>query len=272
MCMNIRLLFVISSLMFVGTIAVAADPSAPSVYDSIPDSGAIDPALPPLPVPVNGAMESSSPVEPLPAGEFIGENATSRVRIVGTSGAAIGVCPYCGDPNCRRSSRQATCRERIAIGFHEHFGHGIPGHRLSPQPPTGSRLHTIMGWQRANGQAALQVLHDYDFQPGSARLNVRGRRELLEIAIRAARNPYPIIIQSIPGRPELERRRWETVVEVLSHLEMPIAPARVIVARPPARPLQGDEILRAYGSLVITPGSPLGPPPGGSLPVSPIGP
>ena len=269
--MNIRGLVVASSLIIVGNIAVSAEPSAPSVYDPIPDAGAVDPALPPLPVPVAGAVESAPEAGPPPAEAVTDANVTAGMPVVQASGSTIGVCPYCGDPNCRRSSRRARCRERIAIGFHEHF-HGVPGHRLSPQPPVGSHLHTVMGWQRANGQAALQVLYHYDFLPESARLSLRGRRELLDIATRAARNPFPIIIQSIPGRPELERRRWEAVVEVLSGLEMPIAPARVIVARPPARPLEGDEILRAYGSLVTTPGSALGPAPGGMPPVLPVGP
>lgn len=159
-------------------------------------------------------------------------------------------------------------------------------HAQAPeQLPLGYILNEHVSTQISNGEAARMVLYHYDFIDGTARLNVRGKRRLAEIAERIPRNFHPVIIQQTVVRPsgnpqrdeklesaadELDQKRKQTVVAALREMTIPVPEQRVRVGIPPSTGLRADEeqAKRVYESLLVPDGgvgaSPAGTPTAGS--------
>jgi hypothetical protein len=93
--------------------------------------------------------------------------------------------------------------------------------------------------QIAKGEAALMVLHQFDFVPCKDRLSVRGRMQLRKIAERAAQNPFPIIIEARWEDPALDAARHTAVVAELSWLPCPVPAERVFIGPSLTRGLDG---------------------------------
>lgn len=118
------------------------------------------------------------------------------------------------------------------------------------EPPFGAANRATMAAQVAKGEAALMVLHHYDFAAGGAQLNYRGQQRLLKIALRSQRNPFPIIIEGTRHDPQLDSDRYASVVSQLALLPVPIPAQRVVIAPSPARPMDGVDAEIVHQNLL----------------------
>lgn len=113
------------------------------------------------------------------------------------------------------------------------------GCNVHPEPPFGGSYHSTMRAQIAKGEAALMVLHQFDFVPGEAALNYRGRLRLQRIAQLVLQNPFPIIIEAGRHDPALDAARRAGVVSELARMPFPVPAERVVVGQSPSRGLDG---------------------------------
>lgn len=119
-----------------------------------------------------------------------------------------------------------------------------------PEPPFGAANRATMAAQVAKGEAALMVLHHYDFAHGGVELNYRGQQRLMRIALRGQRNPFPIIIEATRHDPQLDSARYASVVSQLGLLPVPIPAQRVVIAASPARPMDGVDAEIVHQNLL----------------------
>ena len=110
--------------------------------------------------------------------------------------------------------------------------------------PLGTLSDQIWQTQEANGEASDFVVHENEWRGNSAVLGESGKSHVKQIAVRAASQQFPIIVQpsSRSVRPdsrfgypvsndsELDATRRALVVEALQILGVPDADARVVVA------------------------------------------
>jgi len=111
------------------------------------------------------------------------------------------------------------------------------GCNVNPEPKFGTSYHATMQAQIAKGEAALMVLHHFDFVPCKGELNFRGQLQLKKIARRALCNPFPIIIEASRHDPALDAARRATVLSELALTPVPME--RVVIGSSPARGLDG---------------------------------
>lgn len=109
--------------------------------------------------------------------------------------------------------------------------------------PLGAVSYAHYAAMESNGEAADFVLSSGMFEPDSTDLNMGGRERLLEIGARMGGTPYPILVEP-DGVDELDARRRDLVVRVLSDLGNVDAEARTIVSRPYSDGMPGSEALR----------------------------
>lgn len=119
-----------------------------------------------------------------------------------------------------------------------------------PEPPPGTSVALHAETQIANAAAGRMVLHDYDFVPGSAELNDRGRDRVLRIAALLPHNRFPVVVERLPHAPGLSEERRGTAVAVLTAVAGRFHPERVVVGPPVSAPLQGPEAERVYYNLL----------------------
>ncbi len=119
---------------------------------------------------------------------------------------------------------------------------------VNPEPPFGTSYHATMQAQAAKGEAALMVLHHFDFVPCQGELNYRGRLQLQKIARRALQNPFPIIIEASPLDPTLDSARYAAVISELA--SSPVPAERVVVGSSPARPMDGLDAQLIHQNLL----------------------
>ncbi|AMV38183.1 hypothetical protein [Planctomyces sp. SH-PL62] len=98
--------------------------------------------------------------------------------------------------------------------------------------PLGTSVHAMGRTMAANGAEARLALHHYDFVPGSAELNERGRDQLQKLSAQLAASPYPLIVERTPNDPELAGERRRAVLDLLAAASFPIAEDRVLVGQP----------------------------------------
>ncbi|MDG3004743.1 hypothetical protein [Paludisphaera mucosa] len=96
----------------------------------------------------------------------------------------------------------------------------------------GSSVYAMGRTMASNGAEARLALHDYDFAPGSAELNERGRDQLAKAAAQLAASPYPLIVERTPDDPELAGARRRAVLDALAAASFPVAEERVLVGQP----------------------------------------
>lgn len=119
-----------------------------------------------------------------------------------------------------------------------------------PNTPLGYSVALHAETQIANAAAARMVLHDYDFVPGSADLNDRGRDRILRIATLLSHNQFPIVVERLPHASGLAEVRRRTVLTQLAAAAGWIPAERVIVGPPVALPLRGPEAELIYLNLL----------------------
>jgi hypothetical protein len=133
--------------------------------------------------------------------------------------------------------------QECAIGYPEEFN----------ELPLGKRVFEHATTQIANATAARMVLYDYDFLEGSSRLNLSGQDKLDEIAAKLPTNFFPIIIERTPKTPGLAQARQAAVLAALASGPFPVPRERVVVGRPIANGLSGQEaILVNFNQLGLT--------------------
>jgi len=99
------------------------------------------------------------------------------------------------------------------------------------------------------GTAARMVFHDYDFLPGSDRLNYRGLDQVYHVARLMGVSPAPVVIERLPRDPQLAERRRLAVLVALASVDPKVALTRVVVAEPIAFPLRGSEAELIYKTM-----------------------
>jgi hypothetical protein len=120
-----------------------------------------------------------------------------------------------------------------------------------PDPvPAGTFLYQTMPTQIDNGISARMILHDYDFMPGSADLNLRGRDTLPHLASLALRHPYLVVVERTPTNPGLDDLRRQAVLKELARQSIPLPADRVVVGAPLTRGLYGVEANIIYQNLL----------------------
>lgn len=158
-------------------------------------------------------------------------------------------------------------RRRNRCGCHACPDCGAHGH-ASDDMPLGYFLNEHFATQISNGEAARMVLYRYDFIDGTARLKLKGKRRLAEIAKMIPTNFHPVVIQQTVVRPSgdsetdqkrqlaadaLDRMRRDAVLEALREMTIPVPEERVRVGYPIVPGLRGDEeqAQRVYGNLLV---------------------
>lgn len=198
-----------------------------------------------------GSEEAELPLAPTPA-----ERGAVPVAVPDhSSDPAVAV-----DCQCRRC-RSATRRTHRWFGWFRHSASDsiaehnamCSGCNVNPEPPFGASYHVTMQAQIAKGEAALMVLHHFDFVPCQGELTSRGRVRLQQLARRALHNPFPIVIEASPHDPDLDAARHAAVVWELAL--MPALADRVVIGPSPARGMDGlDAELTHLNLLRLTGG------------------
>ncbi len=121
--------------------------------------------------------------------------------------------------------------------------------------PFGSYAVATLDKQIVNGAIARLALYHYDFGDVTLKdpsiLNLRGRKRLGELAgMMVQNNLHPLIIQSSPGKPELDMARLAHVLDLTAGLESPLPAEWVVVGEPIPPPLSGEEATIAQENLL----------------------
>lgn len=128
---------------------------------------------------------------------------------------------------------------------------GLPGGcNTHPDPVFGGSYYATMQAQISKGEAALMVLYHYDFEPGRAELNYRGRLQMHKNAQRMQRNDFPLVIEESRDNHELDIARYSHVISELASLSISIPPERVVIGRPTARGLDGLDAELVHENLL----------------------
>ena len=106
--------------------------------------------------------------------------------------------------------------------------------------PLGAVSYAHYAVMEENGEAADFVVSSGEFEPNSTDLTAAGRDHVLEIGARMGGTPYPVLIE--PGdNPELDARRRDLVVRVLSDLGNVDTETRTVISRPYSDGMPGSE-------------------------------
>lgn len=115
-----------------------------------------------------------------------------------------------------------------------------------PDAPLGDSVALHAETQIANAAAPRMVLHDYDFVPGAAELNDRGKDRVLRVAALLPHNQLPVVVERLSYAPGLAEARRGTVLAALAATAGSVAPERVVVGPPVSASYQGPEAELIY--------------------------
>jgi hypothetical protein len=173
---------------------------------------------------------NSPPPSPLPVSPSVVAAANPP------AGCVPGHCThrtFIGRYRCKRHLQEAF------LGFPEEFD----------RPPLGAMMHTLNATAIRNGEAAVMVFYQYDFEPGTTTLNMRGRDKLAEIARLLPANFYPVVIERSRDY-ALDDVRRKAIFGALASGPFPIPNERVVVGPAIARGMLGEEALIIHQSTV----------------------
>ena len=122
--------------------------------------------------------------------------------------------------------------------------------------PLGASLDAIYDTHVAIGQSRQLVMYCFDFYHGPSedhtKLNEAGRRKLLRLLPFVETTTEPIVVQHLPGLPQLaEGRRMAVLLFISQKLGVPISENQVVVA-PVAEGLWGEEAQAIYRTQLQT--------------------
>ena len=110
--------------------------------------------------------------------------------------------------------------------------------------PLGSVSYAHYHAMEANGEAADFVVHRSDFEPGSTDLSMAGRDHILEVGARMSGTPFPILIERSEMDSDIDTKRRQMVVEILTQLGNADAEQRVLVSRPYSDGVRAAELAK----------------------------
>ena len=159
----------------------------------------------------------------------------------------------------KRSVRSATSSLLLlglAAGTVQGGGHWTDSFHRCPRLPHGAmpapRGFFVRSWQAAQttgAEADKFVIYLMEWKPSSTVPGPYGEQHLAQIASRLTAVPFPVVLEPEPDE-KLNEARRQAVIEVLADHGIADAAARVIVARPRAEPLYGDEAPSIYFQAV----------------------
>ena len=158
------------------------------------------------------------------------------IAIAPQVGCVPGTCTHrthFGRLRCKRKLQEAF------LGFPEEF----------ERPALGGMMHAANAPAIANAEAASMILYQYDFEPGTAKFNLRGRDKLGEIGSRLPSTFYPAIVER-PGIAALDETRRRAVFGAFASGPFPIPIERVLIGRSAARGMSGEEAILIHQATV----------------------
>ena len=117
-------------------------------------------------------------------------------------------------------------------------------------PPLGYYVYYYGRTQVANGDASRMVLYHYDFEPGSDRLNLRGKRQLAKIIDLLPKTFAAVVIETTPELPLLDEARRTAIVNGVLAAGFPLPPERVVAGFPLAVGTTGPEAELIYRNFL----------------------
>jgi hypothetical protein len=157
---------------------------------------------------------------------------------------------YCSSCNCHGGA--CGCGRGIRGRIRQHHMYYFGYDPEAWVRPFGAATLDHLEKQVANGVAARMTLYSYDFAMGGkdqAKLNPAGWQQLTKIANLAGRSDFPIVIESTGNKVDEQLKR-QAVLDALRAMGSDIAIDRVVVARPTARGLSGEEAIIVYNNLI----------------------
>ena len=126
---------------------------------------------------------------------------------------------------------------------------------------TSVRMHGDL--QAVHATQSDFVIYQHEWYQGGLSLGPAGRRHLQQLAERAMRDPFPIVLEPIDPDLELfpniddavreaesfDQKRRNHVVQLLTEAGVNNADSRVIINYPHAEGLRGDEATRVFNNL-----------------------
>jgi hypothetical protein len=120
-----------------------------------------------------------------------------------------------------------------------------------PAEPLGAASHRIFAAQVAAARQDHFVFYECEWKAGTARLGPAGLAHLEKVAQVISNTGYPVIIE---GHPEaiLNDQRRAVIVASLTAAGVTDAERRVVVGRPPAEGLYGEEAIPLYPQMLLS--------------------
>ncbi len=114
--------------------------------------------------------------------------------------------------------------------------------------PVGSTVRAHYHQMETNGEAVDFVINRNEFIGSTAELNSSGLDHVLEIAARARRDPFPIIVERSENNsdPELDQHRRQMVAWILTEKGVQNAVSRTVVSRAYDPGMNGNPAREAY--------------------------
>lgn len=116
--------------------------------------------------------------------------------------------------------------------------------------PVGTFTNAYLERQAAKAEADDFVIYYNEWVDGQATLNQYGADHLARIAGRLPTSPHLVVVQPEPKFPLLSTLRLQTVINQLVEAGITDAPQRVVLGRPRAEGLFGEEAEFIYPQLI----------------------
>jgi hypothetical protein len=120
-----------------------------------------------------------------------------------------------------------------------------------PVEPLGTASHRIFGAQVAAARQDHFVFYECEWKANSAKLGPAGEAHLQKVAMVLGRTSYPVIIEAHPQAPLNQQRRAVMVASLLA-AGVTDAERRVVVGRPLAEGLYGEEAIPLYPQMLMS--------------------
>jgi uncharacterized membrane protein YgcG len=159
---------------------------------------------------------------------------SAKIRQVLVLGMLIGICASgCIKPTIQFVPTTLSMRRSLAI---------------PDVYPLGSTVRAHYHQMETNGEAVDFVINRNEFIGSTAELNSSGLDHVLEIAARARRDPFPIIVERSENNsdPELDQHRRQMVAWILTEKGVQNAVSRTVVSQAYDPGMNGSPAEDAY--------------------------
>jgi hypothetical protein len=108
------------------------------------------------------------------------------------------------------------------------------------------------------------AIYQYEWSADAAKLSTFGQEHVAQIAQCLPQVPFPVVIEASTD-PHLNELRRMAVLEALANYHVPIVPERVVLGRPEAEGLYGQEAPGVAGAMLGAQGGGAGATSGGAM-------